>query len=81
VFADESRGLRLMPRYFFDIDGKFPFRDVLGTELRNDPAAWREALVLTRDIESSLQPGESWRLDVKSDNRLLYRISITSEAR
>ncbi|WP_028167037.1 DUF6894 family protein [Bradyrhizobium elkanii] len=68
-----------MPRYFFHIIGKFPFRDEVGTELRDDRAAWKEALLLTRDIETSLQPGESWSLDVMAPDRLLYRISITSE--
>jgi uncharacterized protein DUF6894 len=53
----------------------------VGTELRDDRAAWREALMLTRDIETSLQPGESWGLDVKDGARLVYRISITSEER
>ncbi|MBO4227717.1 DUF6894 family protein [Bradyrhizobium neotropicale] len=52
-----------MPRYFFHINGKFPFRDEVGTELRDDRAAWKEALLLTRDIETSLQPGQSWSLD------------------
>ncbi len=68
-----------MPRYFFDINGKFPFRDEVGTELRDDRAAWKEALLLTRDIETSFQPGQSWSLDVKAGDRLLYRIGITSE--
>ncbi|MGY3609770.1 DUF6894 family protein [Bradyrhizobium sp. Lot33] len=68
-----------MPRYFFHIEGQFPFRDETGTELRDNRAAWREALSLTRDIESSLQPGESWSLDVKAGDRVLYRIRITSE--
>ena len=70
-----------MPRYFFHIAGRFPFRDHVGTELRDDRAAWREALMLTRDIETSLQPGESWRLDVRDGARFVYRISITSEER
>jgi uncharacterized protein DUF6894 len=68
-----------MPRYFFHINGKFPFRDEVGTELRDDRGAWKEALLLTRDIETALQPGQSWSLDVKADGRLLYRISIISE--
>ncbi|MGY3609654.1 MULTISPECIES: DUF6894 family protein [unclassified Bradyrhizobium] len=68
-----------MPRFFFHINGKFPFRDEVGTELRDDRAAWKEAMLLTRDIETSLQPGESWSLDVEAGDRVLYRISITSE--
>jgi len=68
-----------MARFFFHINGKFPFRDEVGTELRDHRAAWKEALLLTRDIETSLQPGESWSLDVMARDRLLYRISITSE--
>lgn len=68
-----------MPRFFFHINGKFPFRDKVGTELRDHRAAWKEALLLTRDIETSLQPGESWTLDVKAGHRLLYRISILTE--
>jgi hypothetical protein len=57
----------------------FPFRDEVGTVLRDDRAAWREALLLTRDIESSLQPGASWTLVVDAGDRVVYRISITSE--
>jgi hypothetical protein len=68
-----------MPRYFFHINGKFPFRDEVGTDLRDDRAAWKEALLLTRDIETSLQPGGSWSLDVKAGDRLLFRISILTE--
>jgi hypothetical protein len=79
--ALECRGLRPLPHYFFHIEGKFPFRDEVGTELRDDRAAWKEALLLTRDIETSLQPGQSWSLDVLVDCRLLYRIGITSEER
>ncbi|MCA6112576.1 DUF6894 family protein [Bradyrhizobium cenepequi] len=76
---DGKSWLRSMTRFFFHINGKFPFRDEVGTELRDDRAAWKEALLLTRDIETSLQPGESWSLDVKAGDRSLYRISITSE--
>ncbi|MGY3611042.1 MULTISPECIES: DUF6894 family protein [unclassified Bradyrhizobium] len=68
-----------MPRFFFHINGKFPFQDEVGTELRDDRAAWKEALLLTRDIETWLQPGESWSLDVMARDGCLYRISITSE--
>ena len=68
-----------MPRYFFHINGKFPFQDEVGTELRDDRAAWKDALLLTRDIESSLQPGASWTLVVNAGDRVVYRISITSQ--
>ncbi|WP_376708329.1 DUF6894 family protein [Bradyrhizobium cenepequi] len=68
-----------MPRYFFHIEGKCPFRDEVGSELRDDRAAWREALSMTRDIETSLQPGGSWTLVVTAGDSVVYRISITSE--
>ncbi|WP_376708282.1 DUF6894 family protein [Bradyrhizobium cenepequi] len=55
-----------MPRYFLHIEGTFPFHDESGTELRDARAVWREALLMTRDIESSLQPGGSWTLVVKT---------------
>jgi hypothetical protein len=72
---------RWMRRYFFHINGKYPFRDEVGTQLRDDRAAWREALLLTRDIETSLEPGQSWTLDVMDGDAFLYQISITSERR
>ena len=37
--------------------------------------------MLTLDIETTLQQGESWGLDVKDGARLVYRTSITSEER
>jgi uncharacterized protein DUF6894 len=68
-----------MPRYYFHIEGEFPFHDETGTEFRDDRSAWQEALLMTRDIETTLEPGERWVLTVKAGNRLVYKISISSE--
>jgi hypothetical protein len=68
-----------MTRYYFDIRGEHPFLDGTGSELRDENAAGKETLLLTRDIESALQPGESWSLDVRDQDGPVYRISITSE--
>jgi hypothetical protein len=50
-----------------------------GGDPRTVPRRQSLTLLLTRDIETSLQPGQSWSLDVKAGDRLLYRIGITSE--
>lgn len=68
-----------MPRYYFHLDGSHPFSDDEGTELLNDEAAWTEAKRLARDIESNLEPGEKWRLEVRKDHQPLYRLMICSE--
>jgi len=68
-----------MRRYYFEVGGEHPFRDETGSELKDEKAAWKEALLLTRDVESALQPGESWSLDISDQDGPLYRISIMSE--
>jgi hypothetical protein len=68
-----------MPLYFFDISGGEPFMDA--HELRDDDAAWREALRTTCDVQSTLNPEKSprWLLEVKRDGRRLFRIEVSAE--
>ncbi|MGC2083723.1 MAG: tRNA 5-methylaminomethyl-2-thiouridine synthase [Bradyrhizobium sp.] len=70
-----------MPQYFFHIDGEQPFRDDSGVELRDDRAAWREAMRLARDIETNLSPGHGWCLQVCEGEMPVYRIVVASEYR
>ncbi|MET4631529.1 hypothetical protein ABIB83_008593 [Bradyrhizobium sp. I1.8.5] len=42
----------IMSRYFFSIANCHPFEDDEGTEVPDDTAAWREAVLTVRDIES-----------------------------
>ena len=65
--------------YQFHIAGLRPFHDREGAELPDAGTAWAEALRLVRDIERSLQPGESWSLDVVEDGATIFRISLATE--
>ncbi|MDI4238053.1 MULTISPECIES: tRNA 5-methylaminomethyl-2-thiouridine synthase [unclassified Bradyrhizobium] len=65
--------------YQFHIAGLRPFHDREGMELPDAETAWAEALRLVRDIEGSLQPGESWSLDVVEDGTTIFRISLATE--
>jgi hypothetical protein len=69
----------MMPLYFFDISGGEPFLDA--QELRDDNAAWREALRTTRDVQATLNPEKSphWLLEVKRDGRTLFRIDVSAQ--
>ena len=62
--------------YQFHIVGLRPFHDAEGMELADADTAWAEALRLVRDIEGSLQPGESWSLDVVEDGTTIFRIKL-----
>ena len=62
--------------YQFHIAGLRPFHDAEGVELPDAETAWGEALRLVRDIEGSLQPGESWSLDVVEDGTTIFRIGL-----
>ncbi|MBI5264763.1 MAG: tRNA 5-methylaminomethyl-2-thiouridine synthase [Bradyrhizobium sp.] len=68
-----------MPRYFFHIDGSQPYRDEDGEELIDDDAAWRLATRVTRDIETSVRPGDSWELEVWCQEAPVFRIDIKTE--
>ncbi|MET4036633.1 hypothetical protein ABIB94_008228 [Bradyrhizobium sp. JR7.2] len=65
-----------MSRYFFSIANGHPFEDNEGTELPDDTAAWREAVLTVRDIESALIPGGCWTLEVRRDGEIIFRIDI-----
>jgi hypothetical protein len=67
-----------MPRYFFNLDGAKPFLDKEGVELPDDEAAWREAKLFARDIESNLRPGEMWYLEVHERDRPIYQLRVCS---
>jgi hypothetical protein len=67
-----------MPTYEFRISGSNPFLDT-DVQLRSPEVAWEEALRLVRDIEGSLEPGESWTLAVGEDGTASFRISVTTE--
>lgn len=75
----EKAQFQVMPRYFFDIHNGHPHHDEVGEELKDDHAAWREALRLTRDVEDVLTPGGSWRLQVRSREAALFQIEIDTK--
>jgi hypothetical protein len=68
-----------MGTYHFHIAVTKPFRDPDGMELPGPETAWQEALRFVRDIEGSLQPGESWSLDVLEDGKSIFRIGLATE--
>lgn len=67
-----------MPRYFFDIarNEKQFHRDGVGTDIVDDHAAWKEAMRCVREVEDVLTPGDRWRLTVRRDVRIVFRIEI-----
>jgi hypothetical protein len=69
-----------MPRYFFHITRGHPFRDRQGEELRDDQAAWDEALRTVRDIEASLDLNGSseWSLEVRRGARPIFQINVSA---
>jgi hypothetical protein len=61
-----------MPRYFFVQNGESR-RDEVGAEFMDDQAAWKEAVRTMRGAEDALAPGDTWRVTVRRDVRILYR--------
>ncbi|WP_458197042.1 DUF6894 family protein [Bradyrhizobium sp. UFLA05-153] len=52
----------------------------MGEDLPDDPAAWRTAIRLSREIEDNLAPGGTWRLEVRSREEAPFlRIEIKTE--
>ena len=69
-----------MPRYFFHVHGTRPFHDDGGLDLPGDAAAWEEAKRFVRDIESALEPGETWHLEVPRDGGAIYSLKLCTRA-
>ena len=67
-----------MPRYSFDIlrNERQSHRDDVGTELPDDRAAWKEAMLCVREIEDVLVPGDRWQLTVRRDVRIVFKVEI-----
>ena len=66
-----------MPRYFFDVQLN---RDHVGIDLPNDQAASKEAMQYVREMQDTLAPGDRWRLTVRRDIRIVYRIDLKTTA-
>ena len=66
-----------MPRYFFDV---LLNRDHVGIDLPNDQAAWKEAMQYVREMQDTLAPSDRWRLTVRRDVRIVYRIDLKTTA-
>jgi hypothetical protein len=66
-----------MPRYYFELISAQPYCDAEGMELPDDAAAWTEAKKFARDIESNLEPGQTWRLEIARDSRPLFLLTVT----
>ena len=61
---------------FFPYRRAKPHQDEVGEDLLSDGAAWLTAMRLSRDIESNLQPGQEWPLDVREDDIAVYSVEI-----
>lgn len=69
-----------MTRYFFDVSGNpgNSLCDYVGEELRDDWAAWREALSQVRIVEDSLSPGGTLHLHVRDESREVFQLTVFS---
>lgn len=68
-----------MPEYFFNIENGHPSQDEVGDVLKDDRAAWQEAMRRAREIEDVLRPGGAWQLEVRTRDGPLFRVRITTE--
>ncbi len=69
-----------MPKYFFHVRGTRPYQDDGGVELADDAAAWQQAKRFARDIESNLEPGDNWHLEVCRGDRPIYALDISARS-
>lgn len=67
-----------MSRYYFHIDGHTPYQDSVGEVFERDEQAWSAALRLMRDVETGLEPGHDWRLEVCREHVPIYMIALSS---
>jgi hypothetical protein len=75
-----------MPRYFFNVFHHQSEPDLVGEELPDKHAAWREATItageILRDIDGKLQQGREWRMEVTDEfDNLIFIIHINAEKR
>jgi hypothetical protein len=73
-----------MPRYFFNVHFQGHGRDLIGEELPDENAAWREATIvageLFKEIDGKFQPGQEWQLEVTDEQqRRVYLIRVVAE--
>ena len=67
-----------MARYTFELSNGGSF--VHQQELSSDEAAWRQAILTVRDIETSLSSGGGeWSLVVSREENAIYRIDVRAE--
>src|ERR1700757_2816098 len=52
----------------------------VGTELAHDGDAWKEAMRTMRQTDGVLMPGDKWRLTVRRDGRIVFRVEIKTTA-
>ncbi|KYG97882.1 hypothetical protein SE91_04410 [Bradyrhizobium sp. DOA1] len=72
-----------MPRYFFHVHDVAASKDNEGEVLRDDEAAWREAVsyagALLNDINGKFRPGQEWSLEVSdAAGRPVFFIGVSS---
>jgi len=66
-----------MTRYSFQITNGQNF--LHSEELASDAAAWHEAILTVRDIESTLSSeGGNWSLEVRRGEKPIFRIDVTA---
>jgi hypothetical protein len=72
-----------MPRYFFHILHDTDQQDLVGEELPDMHAAWKEATVTAgkaiQHIDGKLSPGDDWRLQVTDEfANTLYELQVSA---
>jgi uncharacterized protein DUF6894 len=67
-----------MPEYFFHIDGPTCLRDCTGAMLPDDGVAWTEARRCVRELAAICKPGESWHLEVATEDRPVFVLTVSS---
>jgi hypothetical protein len=73
-----------MPRYFFDVQDGYSFRDEMGTELPDIYTAQAQAIRMSGEILSDIGArfwnGAEWKLEVTDDQgRILFTLRFSAE--
>jgi hypothetical protein len=72
-----------MPRYFFHIRHMTLDSDIVGEELADPRAAWKEAIVtagqMLQDLGERLRPENDWSMEVTDESaNALYSVRVST---
>ena len=71
-------------RYFFHIRHDRHEPDLVGADLPDHHAAWREATktagAILQDLDGRIRPGHDWQMEVADESRrVLFRLMISAQ--